>query len=105
MGVVVGKRAQPVKFFLAGCVPEGELDVHVVNEDICGEGCERGAVKVGGMEMYHGRSFLRGISIHGLVRGGEGLTKDRGFAVERARRSIAIFLAIAVGLTYYTVGK
>ena len=34
-----------------------------------------------------------------------GLTKDRGFAVERERWSIAIFLAIAVGLTYYTVGK
>lgn len=78
MGVVVGKRAQPVEFFLAGCVPEGELDVHVVDEDICGEGCERGTVNVGSREMYHGRSFLRGISIHGWFEVARSLPKTVG---------------------------
>ena len=34
MGVVVGEGAQAVEFFLAGGVPEGELDVDVVNENI-----------------------------------------------------------------------
>jgi len=32
--VVVGEGAQPVEFFLPGGVPEGELDVHVVDEDV-----------------------------------------------------------------------
>ena len=34
MGVVVGEGTQPVEFFLAGCVPEGELDVFGVDEDV-----------------------------------------------------------------------
>lgn len=34
MGVIVRKGAQAVEFFLAGGVPEGELDVDIINEDI-----------------------------------------------------------------------
>lgn len=34
MGVIVRKGAQAVKFFLAGGVPEGELDVDIINEDV-----------------------------------------------------------------------
>lgn len=34
MGVVVGEGAEAVEFFLPGGVPEGELDVHVVYEDV-----------------------------------------------------------------------
>jgi hypothetical protein len=34
VGVVVGEGAQAVEFFLAGRVPEGELDVDVVDEDV-----------------------------------------------------------------------
>lgn len=34
MGVIVGEGAEPVEFFLAGRVPEGELDVGVVDEDV-----------------------------------------------------------------------
>ena len=34
MGVVVGEGAEAVEFFLARGVPEGELDVHVVYEDV-----------------------------------------------------------------------
>lgn len=40
MRVVVGEGAQPVELFLAGCVPEGELDVDVVDKDVCaGSAC------------------------------------------------------------------
>lgn len=35
MGVVVRKGAQAIKLFLPGGVPEGKLDVDVVDEDIC----------------------------------------------------------------------
>jgi hypothetical protein len=34
MGVVIGEGAEPVEFFLACGVPEGELDVDIVDEDI-----------------------------------------------------------------------
>jgi hypothetical protein len=34
VGVVVGEGAQAVEFFLAGGVPEGELHVDVVDEDV-----------------------------------------------------------------------
>ena len=34
MGVIIRKRAQAVEFFLAGSVPEGQLDVNVVDEDV-----------------------------------------------------------------------
>lgn len=43
MGVVVGEGAQAVEFFLAGGVPEGELDVDVVDEYICEGWCEYAA--------------------------------------------------------------
>ena len=34
MRVVVGEGAQPVEFFLPGRVPERELDVDIVDEDV-----------------------------------------------------------------------
>lgn len=34
MGVIVRKGTQAIKFFLAGGVPEGELDVDVIDEDV-----------------------------------------------------------------------
>ena len=34
MRVIVGEGSQSVEFFLSGGVPERELDVHVVNEDV-----------------------------------------------------------------------
>ena len=34
MRVVVGEGSQPVEFFLPGGVPERELDVDVVDEDV-----------------------------------------------------------------------
>ena len=42
MGVVVGKGAQAVEPFLAGGVPEGEIDVHVVDKDVCEDGVRMG---------------------------------------------------------------
>lgn len=36
MGIIVGEGAEAVEFFLAGGVPEGELDVDIVDEDVCG---------------------------------------------------------------------
>ena len=36
MGVIVGEGTEAVEFFLAGRVPEGEFDVDVVDEDVCG---------------------------------------------------------------------
>jgi hypothetical protein len=35
VGVVVGEGAETVEFFLSGGVPEGELDVDAIDEDIC----------------------------------------------------------------------
>ena len=34
MGIVIRKRAQAVEFFLASGVPEGELDVDIVDENV-----------------------------------------------------------------------
>ena len=34
MGVIIRKRAQAVEFFLAGSIPEGQLDVNVIDEDV-----------------------------------------------------------------------
>lgn len=34
LGIVITQRPQPVEFFLACCVPERELHVNVVHEDI-----------------------------------------------------------------------
>jgi hypothetical protein len=34
VGIIVGEGAQAVEFFLACCVPEGKLDVDVVDEDV-----------------------------------------------------------------------
>lgn len=34
MGIIVGEGAEAIEFFLAGCVPEGELDMDVVDEDV-----------------------------------------------------------------------
>lgn len=34
VGVIVGERSQTVEFFLSGGVPERELDVDVVDEDV-----------------------------------------------------------------------
>lgn len=34
MGIVIRKRAQAVEFFLARGVPEGELDVDIVDENV-----------------------------------------------------------------------
>ena len=34
MGVIVRKGAQAVEFFLAGGVPERELDVDIINKDV-----------------------------------------------------------------------
>ena len=34
MGVVIREGAQPVEFFLAGGIPEGELDVYIIDKDI-----------------------------------------------------------------------
>lgn len=42
MSVVVGEGPQAVELFLAGCVPEGELDVDVVDEYVWGGGVSIG---------------------------------------------------------------
>ena len=34
MGVVIRKRAQAVEFFLASGIPQGELDVNIIDEDV-----------------------------------------------------------------------
>ena len=34
MGVIVGEGAEAIEFFLAGCIPEGKLDVDVIDEDV-----------------------------------------------------------------------
>ena len=34
MGVIIRKRAQAVEFFLAGGIPQGELDVNIIDEDV-----------------------------------------------------------------------
>ena len=35
VGVIVGEGTQSVEFLLACCVPEGELDVYVIDENVC----------------------------------------------------------------------
>jgi len=35
VGVVIGEGAKSVEFFLACGVPEGELDVDIIDEDVC----------------------------------------------------------------------
>jgi hypothetical protein len=34
VGIIVGQGAQTVEFFLAGCIPEGEFYVNIVDEDV-----------------------------------------------------------------------
>jgi hypothetical protein len=35
VGVVIGEGAKSVEFFLACSVPKGELDVDIIDEDVC----------------------------------------------------------------------
>ena len=35
MGVIVAERTQPVEFFLSGSVPQAELNMGVVDVDVC----------------------------------------------------------------------
>ena len=35
VSVIIGKRPQPIKFFLSGRIPKAELDVCVVDKDVC----------------------------------------------------------------------
>jgi len=60
VGIIVGKRAQSVEFFLSGRVPEGEFYMYVVDEDVVNvvfwvalvlrriKDCSRGGTKDGG---------------------------------------------------------
>lgn len=59
MGVVVGEGAETVEFFLACGVPEGELDVHVVYEDVW----RRGGVGLAGCVcVWVGGWVMRGVN-------------------------------------------
>ena len=59
MGVVVGEGAQAVEFFLAGGVPEGKLDVDIVDEYVVYVVFEDGGLVDGGEVAAIGGQRIR----------------------------------------------